>query len=101
MHGQVDAGAPMKTVEMPQTRCRAGVARGDITPPVGIYHRLWGAAVPDRAPGIHGPPPATLLSRGPPAGTPALRQPVAPLGPRAPPRRPSDRPPAAVQAGPA
>jgi hypothetical protein len=29
--------------------------RADITPPVGIYHRMWGAAVHDRAEGIHRP----------------------------------------------
>lgn len=64
----------MKTVETPQTRCRAGVARGDITPPVGIYHRMWGAAVHDRATGIHRPLLATLLWLEPPGGTPEQRQ---------------------------
>jgi hypothetical protein len=29
------------------------MARGDITPPVGIYHRMWGAAVHDRATSVH------------------------------------------------
>src|SRR2546421_3326576 len=45
----------------PQTRCRAGIARCDITPPVGIYHRMWGAATHDRATGVHRPLLATLL----------------------------------------
>jgi hypothetical protein len=43
----------MKTVETPQTRCRVGIARCDITPPVGIYHRMWGAAKHERASGVH------------------------------------------------
>jgi hypothetical protein len=48
-------------VDTPQTRCRAGVARGDITPPVGIYHRMWGAATHDRATGVHRPLLASAL----------------------------------------
>src|SRR5947199_3947440 len=51
----------MTRVDTPQTRCRAGVARGDITPPAGIYHRMWGAALHDRATGVHRPLLATLL----------------------------------------
>lgn len=51
----------MNCVETPQSRCRAGVARGEITPPVGIYHRMWGAAVHDRSTGIHRPLTATVL----------------------------------------
>src|SRR4051812_37167032 len=51
----------MKHVDTPQTRCQAGVSRGDITPPVGIYHRMWGAAMHDRATGVHRPLLATLL----------------------------------------
>src|SRR5207253_1868066 len=38
-----------------------GVARGDITPPVGIYHRMWGAALHDRATGVHRGLTATVL----------------------------------------
>jgi hypothetical protein len=48
-------------VDTPQTRCRAGFARADITPPVGIYHRMWGAALHDRATGVHKPLLATAL----------------------------------------
>src|SRR3954467_13863881 len=48
-------------VETPQSRCRVGFARADITPPVGIYHRMWGAALHDRATGIHRPLTATAL----------------------------------------
>ena len=54
----------MKTVTVintPQSRCRAGVARCDITPPIGIYHRMWGAALQDQATGVHRPLEATLL----------------------------------------
>jgi hypothetical protein len=51
----------MNRVDTPQTRCRAGVAFADITPPVGIYHRLWGAALHDRSTGVHRPLLATLL----------------------------------------
>lgn len=45
----------MPFVNSPQSRCRLGVARCDITPPVGTYHRMWGAATHDRATGIHRP----------------------------------------------
>jgi hypothetical protein len=48
-------------VDTPQSRCRAGFARADITPPVGIYHRMWGAALHDRATGVHSPLTATAL----------------------------------------
>lgn len=51
----------MNHVDTPQTRCQAGVARCDITPPVGIYHRMWGAASHDRATGVHRPLLATAL----------------------------------------
>jgi len=46
---------------MPQGLCRLGVARCDITPPVGIYHRMWGAATHDCATGVHRPLTATAL----------------------------------------
>ncbi|HEY2250500.1 MAG TPA: neutral/alkaline non-lysosomal ceramidase N-terminal domain-containing protein, partial [Planctomycetaceae bacterium] len=45
----------MQFFNSPQSRCRLGFARCDITPPVGIYHRMWGAATHDRAAGIHRP----------------------------------------------
>ena len=51
----------MKVVYTSQSRCGAGVARCDITPPVGIYHRMWGAALHDRATGVHRPLTATAL----------------------------------------
>ncbi|MCI0359710.1 MAG: neutral/alkaline non-lysosomal ceramidase N-terminal domain-containing protein [Planctomycetaceae bacterium] len=48
-------------VRAPQSGCRIGIARCDITPPIGIYHRMWGAALHDRATGIHRPLTATAL----------------------------------------
>lgn len=58
----------MTVVETPQTRCLAAMTRCDITPPVGIYHRMWGAATHDRATGVHRPLTATLLWLEPPEG---------------------------------
>ncbi|MGE0378939.1 MAG: hypothetical protein AB7Q45_26355, partial [Planctomycetaceae bacterium] len=52
-------------IEFPQTRCLVGVARGDVTPPVGIYHRMWGAAAHDRATGVHRPLTFTVLVLAP------------------------------------
>jgi hypothetical protein len=56
----------MTTLEFPQSTVRAGVARGDITPPVGIYHRMWGAATHERSTGVHRPLTATVLCLAPP-----------------------------------
>jgi hypothetical protein len=53
--------SPITVVETPQARCRVGLARADITPPVGIYHRMWGAAVHDRALAVHRPLQGTVL----------------------------------------
>lgn len=38
---------------LPTSHVRFGLAQVDITPPVGIYHPLWGAAVHDRSTGVH------------------------------------------------
>lgn len=51
----------MTVLETPQSRCQCGFARRDITPPIGIYHRMWGAAVHDQATGIHRPLNVTVL----------------------------------------
>jgi len=51
----------MTRIDTPQTRCRAAFARADITPPAGIYHRMWGAALHERATGVHKPLLATAL----------------------------------------
>jgi len=37
------------------SRVGFGIARVDITPPVGIYHRMWGAARHHQATGVHRP----------------------------------------------
>lgn len=54
-------GRSLYTVVAPQSRCRLGVARVDITPPADIYQRMWGAARHDQAEGIHRPLTATAL----------------------------------------
>ena len=41
-----------------------GVAREDVTPPVGIYARSWGAALHDTAEGIHRPLFLTAIAFG-------------------------------------
>jgi hypothetical protein len=47
--------------DTPQSFCRLGLARCDVTPPVGIYHRMWGAATHEQSTGIHRPLTATAL----------------------------------------
>lgn len=37
----------------PTSHLRLGIGRADITPPVGIYHPMWGAARHHRATGVH------------------------------------------------
>ena len=51
----------MPNVDTAQSFCRVGVARGEITPPIGTYHRMWGAATHDRSTGVHRPLTATAL----------------------------------------
>ena len=51
----------MPHVDTPQSACRFGIARCDVTPPVGIYHRMWGAATHERATGVHRPLTATAV----------------------------------------
>jgi hypothetical protein len=48
-------------VETPQSLCHVGLARCDVTPDVGTYHRMWGAATHDRSTGVHRPLTATAL----------------------------------------
>ena len=49
------------TVNTPRARCLAALSQRDITPPTGIYHRMWGAATHDRASGVHRPLEAQLV----------------------------------------
>jgi len=46
----------------PRIAGRFGVARRDVTPPVGIFFRNWGAATTDVAAGVHRPFSATALT---------------------------------------
>ena len=50
-----------RCVPTPTSRLRFGMSRADITPPVGIYHRMWGAARHDQATGVHRPLVADVL----------------------------------------
>ena len=60
-------------VTTPTTRCSFGVATRDVTPPIGIYARSWGAATHDVAEGVHRPLTAAAAVFTPIDGTgPAL-----------------------------
>ena len=52
-------GGGMTEQTFPTTHCTFGVARRDVTPPVGIYARSWGAATHEVAEGVHRPLTAT------------------------------------------
>ncbi|AMV39055.1 neutral/alkaline non-lysosomal ceramidase N-terminal domain-containing protein [Planctomyces sp. SH-PL62] len=54
------------SLESPQSVCSFGVAQGDVTPPVGIYHRMWGAAAHERSTGVHRPLMAAAAVIAPP-----------------------------------
>lgn len=58
-----------KTVTSLASRIRFGLGQVDITPPVGIYHRLWGAARHDRATGVHRPLYGQVMALGPADGS--------------------------------
>jgi hypothetical protein len=53
-----------RLVPTPTSRVHFGHARTDVTPPVGIYHRMWGAARHDRATGVHRPLYADVVAFG-------------------------------------
>ncbi len=55
----------MNQVTSTESHMRLGFARAEITPPVGIYHRMWGAARHDRATGIHRPVYGDVMVLGP------------------------------------
>lgn len=50
----------MPHVTAPQASVRFGIAHADITPSVGTYHRMWGAATHERSEGVHRPLRATV-----------------------------------------
>jgi len=62
---QYEYGTPSFSAQM-------GIARADITPPVGIYSRNWGAAEHDTAESIHRPLYLTALVIQPETGTPLI-----------------------------
>jgi len=55
----------IQAISNPAAAANIGVARCDITPPVGIYNRAWGAASHDTAAGIHRPLTATAIAIAP------------------------------------
>jgi len=54
-NGSSDGKGPVVDVRFSYTRCYFGVVTRDVTPPVGIYARSWGAAGHDVAEGVHRP----------------------------------------------
>ncbi len=55
----------MTVLPISTSRVRFGHARADITPPVGIYHKMWGAATHHRASGVHRPLMCDVMAFGP------------------------------------
>ena len=51
-------------ISTPTSHLQFGLARVDITPPVGIYHGFWGPARHDRATGVHWPLTAEVMAFG-------------------------------------
>src|SRR5579864_1914874 len=67
------AGQAPPPYAQPEFAGLLGVAREDITPPLGIYARNWGAAKTDIAEGVHRPLTATVLTlRSVDGGNPLL-----------------------------
>ena len=68
------AGLPVddRTYGLPGLRGCAGVARRDVTPPVGIYARNWGAARHEAAEGIQAPLTCSALALTGERGGPPL-----------------------------
>jgi hypothetical protein len=53
------------TILNPTSHVQFGLARVDITPPVGIYHGFWGPACHDRATAVHRSLSAEVMAFGP------------------------------------
>jgi hypothetical protein len=54
----------MNSIHTASSSCLCGVAQCDITPPIGMYHRMWGAATHDVSTGVHQPLMAYALALG-------------------------------------
>ncbi len=55
------AESSVPKLRQPEFRGRIGVARGDMTPPAGMYSRAWGSSSHDIAEGVHQPLLATAV----------------------------------------
>lgn len=66
------SASPSLSVTPPSFAGRIGTARTDITPPVGVYARNWGAARHDTASSIHRPLTATAVAISDRNGGPPL-----------------------------
>ena len=51
-------------IPSPSAEFRYGISHRDATPPVGIFHRFWGAANHDVASGVHRPIRVTASAMG-------------------------------------
>jgi hypothetical protein len=58
----MNSNEPILEDRQPSFGGRIGAARRDITPPPGIYSRMWGCAAHDVAEGVHRPLLATAMS---------------------------------------
>ena len=54
-------GSPYRHFSQPEFHGRIGLSRATITPPAGIYARMWGSAKHDIAEGVHQPMLASCL----------------------------------------
>lgn len=61
----MDNGHGIQPLTQNEFRGRIGVARGEISPPEGMFARTWGSATHDIADGLHRPLYATCLSVAP------------------------------------
>ncbi len=62
----------MRTIAAPGFAGSIGVARRDVTPPIGIAQNAWGPALERRSTGVHRPLELTALALRDRAGAPPL-----------------------------
>lgn len=62
----------MTAITTPHSFCRLGYRAEGITPPVGIYHRMWGAATHEQSTGVHRDLEAAVLTFAPMSDTSGL-----------------------------